>query len=73
MGKKKKSKVLMGKRSFYFFVTCVVRQISKFKMCVCGGIEERGGGNSRMIYLIHCKNFCKCPSVPPPSTAMKRK
>jgi hypothetical protein len=27
---------------------------------------EGGGRNSRMIYLIHCKNFCKCHSVPYP-------
>jgi hypothetical protein len=30
-------------------------------------------GNSRMIYLIHCKNFCKCHNVPPPSTTIKKK
>jgi hypothetical protein len=27
--------------------------------------------NSSMIYLIYCKNFCKCHSVPPPSTTIK--
>jgi hypothetical protein len=33
------------------------------------GIKKSGEGvNSRMIYLIHCKNFCKCHNVPPPST-----
>jgi hypothetical protein len=26
------------------------------------------GVNSSMIYLIHCKNLCKCYNVPPPST-----
>jgi hypothetical protein len=25
---------------------------------------------SSMIYLIHCKNFCKCNNVPPPSTTI---
>jgi hypothetical protein len=25
------------------------------------------GVNSTMIYLIYCKNFCKCHDVPPPS------
>jgi hypothetical protein len=31
------------------------------------GIKENGGGvNSTMIYLIHCKNFCKCHNVPQP-------
>jgi hypothetical protein len=29
------------------------------------------GVNSSMIYLIHCKNLCKCHNVPPP--AQKRK
>jgi hypothetical protein len=24
-----------------------------------------------MIYLIYCKNFCKCHNVPPPSTTIK--
>jgi hypothetical protein len=27
--------------------------------------------NSHMIYLIYCKNFCKCHSVPSNSTAIK--
>jgi hypothetical protein len=37
-------------------------------------IEENGsGGNSKMIHLMHCKNFCKCHNVPPPSTTIKRK
>jgi hypothetical protein len=26
-----------------------------------------------MIYLIYCKNFCKCHNVPPPSTTIKHK
>jgi hypothetical protein len=26
--------------------------------------------NSSMIYLIYCKNFCKCHNVPPPSTTI---
>jgi hypothetical protein len=29
--------------------------------------------NSSMIYLICCKNFCKCHSKPPPSTTIKKK
>jgi hypothetical protein len=28
------------------------------------------GVNSSMIHLIHCKNFCKCHSVPLPSTTI---
>jgi hypothetical protein len=31
------------------------------------------GVNSNMLYLIHCKNFCNCHNVPPPSTAKKKK
>jgi hypothetical protein len=36
-----------------------------------GGGEERRVGegmNPSMKYLIHCKNFCKNHSVPPPNT-----
>jgi hypothetical protein len=32
--------------------------------------ESSGGSNSSMIDLIHCKNFCKYSSVPPPSTTI---
>jgi hypothetical protein len=28
--------------------------------------------NSNMIYLIHCKNLCKCYMYPPPSTTVKK-
>jgi hypothetical protein len=35
--------------------------------------ERSGGGNSSMVYLIHCKNLCKCYSVPQPSTTIKIK
>jgi hypothetical protein len=39
-----------------------------------GGIKESSGRvNPSMIYLIHCKNLCKCYSVPLPSTTIKRK
>jgi hypothetical protein len=31
------------------------------------------GVNSSMIYLIYCKNFCKCYNVPLPSTTKKKK
>jgi hypothetical protein len=37
-----------------------------------GGKKENGGGmNSSMIYLIYCKNFCKCHNVPLPNTIKK--
>jgi hypothetical protein len=26
--------------------------------------KEEGGVNSSIIYLIHCKDFCKCHNVP---------
>jgi hypothetical protein len=26
-----------------------------------------------MIYLIYCKDICKCHNVPPPSTTIKKK
>jgi hypothetical protein len=35
-----------------------------------GGMVE--GINSSMIYLIHCRNFCKCNNVPPPCTTIKK-
>jgi hypothetical protein len=31
------------------------------------------GVNSGMIYLIYCKNFCKCHKVTPPSITIKIK
>jgi hypothetical protein len=37
-------------------------------------IKENGEGvNSNMIYLIYCKNYCKCHSGPPPSTTTQQK
>jgi hypothetical protein len=40
-----------------------------------GGKGDKGewwrGWMQSMIYLIHCKNLCKCHSVPPPSTIVK--
>jgi hypothetical protein len=30
------------------------------------GIKENDRVNSSVIYLIYCKNFCKCHNVPPP-------
>jgi hypothetical protein len=38
-----------------------------------GGMKESSGGvNSSMIYLIHCKNLCKCYNVPPPCAKIKK-
>jgi hypothetical protein len=38
------------------------------------GIKEScGGGEFKIIYLIPCKNLCKCYNVPPPSTTIKEK
>jgi hypothetical protein len=33
--------------------------------------ESCGGGNSSMMYLIHCKNLCKFYNVPPTHTAQQ--
>jgi hypothetical protein len=30
--------------------------------------EKDGGGNSNIICLIYCENFCKCHNIPPPRT-----
>jgi hypothetical protein len=30
------------------------------------------GVNSSVIYLIYCKNLCKCHSVPPPNMTIKK-
>jgi hypothetical protein len=39
-----------------------------------GGMKESSVEwvNSRMIYLTHCKNFCKCYNVPIPSITVKK-
>jgi hypothetical protein len=34
--------------------------------------ESDGGVNSTMIYLIYCKNFCKCHNVFPPTKTIKK-
>jgi hypothetical protein len=39
----------------------------------CGKRRMMEEVNSSMIYLIHCKNFCKCHNVPPPGTTIKIK
>jgi hypothetical protein len=37
-----------------------------------GGIKEHSGGvNSSMIYLVYCKNFCKCHNVLHPEEHQK--
>jgi hypothetical protein len=40
------------------------------------GREEKGewwrGVNSSVMYLIYCKNLCKCHNVPLPSTRIKK-
>jgi hypothetical protein len=37
-----------------------------------GEMKENGRGGICMIYLIHCKQLCKCHNVPPPITTIKR-
>jgi hypothetical protein len=37
------------------------------------GIKENDGGvKSNTIYLIYCKNFCKCYNILPPSITIKK-
>jgi hypothetical protein len=38
-----------------------------------GWEKEVEGDNSSMINFVHCKKFCKCYSVPTPSTIIKKK
>jgi hypothetical protein len=35
--------------------------------------ESSRGWISRMIYLTHYKNLCRCYNVPPPRTTIKKK
>jgi hypothetical protein len=39
---------------------------------VRGKRREVEGVNSSMMYLIHCKIFCKGHKVPPPSVTIKK-
>jgi hypothetical protein len=49
------------------------------KMISVKSVPGIGGGekesseemNSSIIYLVHCKNLCKCHNVPPPRTTIK--
>jgi hypothetical protein len=39
-----------------------------WKYSKTGGMGDKGeqwGVNTTMMYLIYCKNFCKCHDVPP--------
>jgi hypothetical protein len=47
----------------------------KYKSDTCWNSSRNAvkGVNSSMIYLILCKNFCKCHKVPLPSTTNKNK
>jgi hypothetical protein len=38
-----------------------------------GGDRAVDGVNSSMIYLLYCRNFCKCYNIPPPSTIITKK
>jgi hypothetical protein len=35
--------------------------------------ESQGGVNSWVVYLIHCKNFCKCHNIHLLNTIIKEK
>jgi hypothetical protein len=61
-------------------ILCI--HVCKWKNDTCGNYSRNRGKegqrrmvervNSNMIYLIHCKNFCKCDNVPSPSTTIKK-
>jgi hypothetical protein len=38
-----------------------------------GEMKESSGGFEFRIYLVHCKNLCKCYNVSPSSTTIKHK
>jgi hypothetical protein len=45
------------------------------KMITVENIPGIGGGrdkDSSLIYLIHCKNICKCHNIPPSSTTINK-
>jgi hypothetical protein len=35
-------------------------------------MKESIRGSSRPVYLMHCKNLCKCYNVSPPRTTIKK-
>jgi hypothetical protein len=38
-----------------------------------GGMKESSRGmSSNILYVIHCKNFCKCCNVPTPNITIKK-
>jgi hypothetical protein len=56
------------------YVNGKVRPVQTIPGMGSGVIKGKGGGvNSSMIYLIYCKNFCKCHNAPSPSTTKQKK
>jgi hypothetical protein len=53
---------------------CKCTNITYWKYFRNGGwVIKVEGMNSRMMHLIHCKNFNKCHNIPPPSTTIQKK
>jgi hypothetical protein len=54
------------------YVNAKMNLFKHFRNQAKGMGESSGGGEFSMIYLIHCRNLCKCYSVFPPSTRKKK-
>jgi hypothetical protein len=56
----------MNKQSIHMHVNPKMIPVETVPRIGGGGMEESSRGvNSSIIYLIHCKNLCKCYNVPP--------
>jgi hypothetical protein len=57
---------IWGKYCVHRYVNGKMRPAENIPGMGWGWIKDNDGGmNSTMIYLIYCKNFCKCHNVPP--------
>jgi hypothetical protein len=56
------------KKYVHMYVNAKMKPIETVPGIRGGEIKESSGGvNSSMVYLIHCKNLCKCYNVPYPA------
>jgi hypothetical protein len=66
-------RVNMCKYCAYTYVNGKIRPVETTSGMEGEEIKENGGRvNSSMIYLIYCKNYCKCHKVLPLSTKIKK-
>jgi hypothetical protein len=72
-GGKRNTNMTRCKQCVHMHVNAKMRPVETVPGIRGGGMGERsgGGGNSSMIYLIHCKNLCKCYDVLTPRTIFK--